>query len=58
MGIEAGAKSGFGALKSHWVFFLIFTAVVVGLAIKYDRTNNGAISSRLAGLPLVGRFFA
>ncbi len=58
MGLESSVKGGAAAAKSHWVFFLVVTVVVVGLALKYDRKNGGAISAKLAGLPLVGRFFA
>lgn len=57
MGATAEVKGGWSALKSHWIFFLIAAVVLVGMAFKYDRANNGAISSRLASLPLVGRFF-
>jgi hypothetical protein len=58
MGIESAVKGGANAAKSHWVFFLVATIVLVGLALKYDRNNGGAIGAKLAGLPLIGRFFA
>ena len=58
MGLEAGVKGGFSSLKSHWIFFGVAIVVLVGLALKYERRNPGAISSKLAGLPLVGQFFA
>lgn len=58
MGVTSEVKGGFSALKSHWIFFLVAIVVLVGMAMKYDRKNNGAISSRLASLPLFGRFFA
>jgi hypothetical protein len=58
MGVESAVKGGVSAAKSHWIFFLLLTVVLVGLALKYDRKNGGAIGAKLAGLPLVGRFFA
>ncbi len=58
MGLESSVKGGFSAAKSHWVFFLVLTIVLVGLALKYDRKNGGTLGARLAGLPVVGRFFA
>lgn len=54
MGIEAGAKGGVSALKSHWIFFLLFAVAVVWAVKRYEKTNPGF----LAGLPLIGRIFA
>jgi hypothetical protein len=56
MGLEAGAKSGFNALKTHWLFFLIVIVVAYALITKYD--TNGRVRGFLTGLPLVGKFFA
>jgi hypothetical protein len=56
MGLEASAKSGFSALKTHWLFFLIVIVVAFGLISKYD--TAGRVRGFLVGLPLVGRFFA
>lgn len=58
MGIAASAKGGWAALKTHWVFFAVLGVVVAGLAISQNAKRNGMIQTRLAGLPLVGRFFA
>ncbi len=58
MGLETSVKGGVSAAKSHWVFFLVLMVVLIGLALKYDRKNGGTIGAKLAGLPLVGQFFA
>jgi hypothetical protein len=58
MSIMSGVKAGFGALKSHWVFFLVLAIVVAGLAISQNAKRGGMIQTRLASIPLVGRFFA
>lgn len=55
---EAAAKAGFSAIKSHWIFFLLLALAVVGLALSYDARNGGALRSKFASIPLVGRFFA
>jgi type II secretory pathway component PulF len=56
MGLESGAKSGFSALKAHWLFFLIVIVVAYALITKYDTQQR--VRGFLVGLPLVGRFFA
>lgn len=55
-----GAKMGWNALKSHWLFFAILILLLVLLAVGYDK-KNGTFSSwraKLATWPLVGPLFA
>lgn len=54
MGIAAEAKGGVSALKSHWIFFFVFALAVLWAANRYEKSHPGF----LAGLPLIGRFFA
>lgn len=60
MAITADIKSGWGALKSHWLFFAILIFLLVLLAVGYDK-KNGTFSSwraKLATFPLIGPLFA
>jgi hypothetical protein len=56
MGVESAAKSGFSALKTHWLFFLIVIVVAYALITKFD--TNQRVRGFLVGLPVVGKFFA
>ena len=54
---ESDVKTGFNAVKKHWVAFLAAGAVLVILAFWYEHKNPGAISGKLAKAPLVGGLF-
>lgn len=59
MAVTADIKSGWGALKSHWIFFAILIFLLVLLAIGYDK-KNGTFSNwraKLATFPLIGPLF-
>lgn len=57
-GIGEGLKTAGNDIKSNWVPFLIIgLAVVIGV-LWYDHKNNGALTTKIAGLPLVGKLFA
>lgn len=59
MAVTAEIKSGWGALKSHWMFFAALILLLVLLAIGYDK-KNGTFSSwraKLATFPLIGPLF-
>ena len=58
MGAEAQVKSGWNAIKSHWLAFLVAGFVLVVIAFAYDTKKNGSLRSTIAGLPLVGKLFA
>jgi hypothetical protein len=58
MAIEGEAKTAVKAFKTHWVAVAILSVVVLLIGIRYDRKNNGALSAKLAKLPLVGNWFA
>lgn len=51
-------KSGANAIKNHWVAFLVAGLVLVGLAFWYEKKNPGAVTGKLAKLPIVGGAFA
>lgn len=58
MAIAADAKSGFNALKTHWVATLVAAVIVAGLVVMYDKDNPGKIRGWFAKLPLIGDKFA
>jgi hypothetical protein len=60
MSIAAGAKAGFGALKSHWIFFAVLFVVLILLAINYDAKNKTFSNWRdkVATFPIIGGLFA
>jgi hypothetical protein len=55
---ENEIKKGANAVKRHWVAFLVAGAVLVVVALWYDHKNNGALTQKVASLPLVGKLFA
>lgn len=57
-GIGKGIDATKGFVKNHWVAFLVVAFVVVAAALAYDHKNNGALTNKIASLPLVGRLFA
>jgi hypothetical protein len=58
MALTADAKSGFNALKTHWVAALVLAAIVAGLVVMYDKDNPGKIRGWFAKLPIIGSKFA
>ena len=57
-GLADGFSTAGKDIKSNWIPFLIIgLAVVVGV-LWYDHKNNGALTTKIAGLPLVGKLFA
>jgi hypothetical protein len=58
MKIGESLKSGWGSLKAHWGFFLLAAGVVTVLVLWYDHKNNGSLTTKVAGLPIVGKLFA
>ena len=56
-GVASGISATKGFVKNHWLAFLVVAFVVVTLALAYDRKNGGKLSTKLAGLPLVGKLF-
>lgn len=59
MSVMAGAKAGWGALKSHWLFFAILISVLILLAINYDAKNKTFTGwkDKVATWPIVGGLF-
>ncbi len=57
MGLEKGVEATKGFVTHHWVAFAVVAFVIVALALSYDHKNNGALSAKIAGLPLVGKLF-
>jgi hypothetical protein len=55
---EGEIKAGANALKKHWVAVLVVAGVVVVLALWYDHKNSGALTAKVASLPLIGKLFA
>lgn len=58
MGLQSQAKAGADAAKKHWVFFLVAGVAVVVLVLWYDHKKGGALTAKVAGLPVIGKLFA
>lgn len=58
MGLEAEAKAGGEAIKKNWLFFVLVGVVVIVGVLWYDHKNNGSLTTKVAGLPLIGKLFA
>jgi hypothetical protein len=57
-GVGAGVNATKGFIRNHWLAFAVVAFVIVALALSYDHKNGGKLSTKLAGLPLVGKLFA
>jgi type II secretory pathway component PulF len=57
-GALSGGKAAWGAFKSHWGWFLIGIAAIIIAALWYDHKNQGDLTKKVAGLPIIGKIFA
>lgn len=58
MSLGSEVKAGAGAARKNWIFFLVAGAAVVVLVLWYDHKKGGALTAKIAGLPVVGKLFA
>ncbi len=58
MSIGSQVSASTDAVKKHWWVFLVLFAGVVVLALWYDHKNSGKLTTKLAGLPGIGKLFA
>jgi hypothetical protein len=54
----AAAKAATGSIKRHWLTFALIGFGLVVLALWYDHKNQGALTAKLAKLPIVGGLFS
>jgi hypothetical protein len=57
-GFSAEAKDLGGSLKKNWLPALLVGAALVIFVLWYDHKNNGSLTTKIAGLPVVGKLFA
>jgi hypothetical protein len=57
-GIGSGVKAAKGFVVNHYLAFGVLALVLVSLALSYDHKNNGALSQKLAKLPILGSLFS
>lgn len=57
-GFGAEAKAGTAAIKKNWIFFVAVLFGVTVLLLWYEHKNGGKITTKLAGLPVLGKLFA
>lgn len=57
-GFAEGAKSIGETAKKNWLPAVVILAGIVILVLWYDHKNNGSLTTRIAGLPVVGKLFA
>jgi hypothetical protein len=57
-GVAADVKAAAKALKTHYIAFLVGAAVIMVLGLWYEHKNPGAITTKLAKIPGVGKLFA
>lgn len=55
--VEAGAKAGFKALKTHWMFFAGVAVLIAVLVLAYDYRNKGTATAKVMKWPIVGGWF-
>lgn len=58
MSVGSEAKAAGEAVKKHWWIFLVIAFGVVVAALWYDHKNSGKLTTKIAGLPVVGKLFA
>lgn len=58
MSVGSATKAAGNAVKAHWVVFLVAGVVVVVAALWYDHKNAGKLTTKVAGLPVIGKLFA
>jgi len=56
--IGKGVDATKSFVKNHWIAFIVVAFVVVAAALAYDRKNDGALTNKIASLPLIGKLFA
>lgn len=56
--VESEAKGALKSVKQYWPAFLVVGVLLVAWALRYDRKNNGALTSKLAKAPLIGGWFS
>lgn len=55
--VASGGKAAWAAFKAHWGWFLLGIAAIIIAALWYDHKNQGDLTKKVAGLPLVGKLF-
>jgi type II secretory pathway component PulF len=55
---EGAAKAGWKAVKDNWIFFVVLALVLGALVLWWDKKKAGALTAKLASLPVIGKFFA
>ncbi len=58
MALEAEAKAGVAAVKKNWMFFVLAGAVLLVGVLWYEHKNGGKLTTKIAGLPVIGKLFA
>lgn len=58
MSLGSEVKAGGAAARKNWIFFLVAGLAVVVLVLWYDHKKGGALTAKIAGLPVVGKLFA
>lgn len=58
MSVGSATKAAGNAVKAHWVVFAIGGIVLVIAALWYDHKNAGKLTTKVAGIPGIGKLFA
>lgn len=55
--VGSGVEATKGFVTKHWVAFIVLGFIIVAAALAYDHKNNGSLSTKIAGLPIIGKLF-
>jgi type II secretory pathway component PulF len=56
--VGSGVEATKGFVKNHWIAFIVVGFVIVAAALAYDHKNQGALTAKIASLPIIGKLFA
>lgn len=57
-GLGAGLENAVGEVKKNWLPFLILGFGLIVAVLWYDHKKGGALTTKIASIPVIGKLFA